>query len=221
MKKIIVTAALGLMLSLPLAAASFAGSVGEGNFNVYKGGHLADKLAGQNPIEDGAFLVCDGKCMIKSEGISLVAADKAKLAVRNEAKCFNLFLREGRVNYTITSKARQIAFHTPQGTYTSAEVIFNAASNPVVKGYAKVNADGSTEIGVEEGRLVFATAEGMKTVDANQKIVLAVSELPPGSEGSGIVGTLTNSDKIALGAGALVTGGTVLYSITKDASTNH
>ena len=117
--------------------------------------------------------------MIKSEGISLVAADKAKLAVRNQAKSFDLFLREGSVNYTITSKTRQIAFHTPQGTYTSAEVIFNAASNPVVRGYAKVNADGSTEIGIQEGRLLFATAEGMKTVDANQKIVLAVSEVPP------------------------------------------
>jgi len=182
---------------------------------VYKGGHLADKLAGQNPIEDGAFLVCDGRCMIKSEGISLVAADKAKLAVRNQTKSFDLFLREGSVNYTITSKARQIAFHTPQGTYTSAEVIFNAASNPVVRGYAKVNADGSTEIGIQEGRLLFATAEGMKTVDANQKIVLAVSEVPPAAQGIGNAAALSSSGKIALAAGTLVTGGTTMYGLLK------
>ena len=179
MNKAVLATAFGLMLSVStMATLATAGSVGHGDFGVYKGGQLADKLSGQNPIDEGALLVCDGKCMIKSEGVSLVAADQAKLAIRNEAKTFNLFLREGNVNYTITSDARQVAFHTPQGTYTTAEVIFNAAANPVVRGYARVNADGATEIGVEEGRLVFATADGMKTVDANQKIVLAVSEVP-------------------------------------------
>jgi hypothetical protein len=179
MNKAVLATAFGLVLSVSaMTTLATAGSVGHGDFGVYKGGQLADKLSGQNPIDEGALLVCDGKCMIKSEGVSLVAADQAKLAIRNEAKTFNLFLREGNVNYTITSDARQVAFHTPQGTYTTAEVIFNAAANPVVRGYARVNADGATEIGVEEGRLVFATADGMKTVDANQKIVLAVSEVP-------------------------------------------
>ena len=188
MNKAVLATAFGLMLSVStMATLATAGSVGHGDFGVYKGGQLADKLSGQNPIDEGALLVCDGKCMIKSEGVSLVAADQAKLAIRNEAKTFNLFLREGNVNYTITSNARQVAFHTPQGTYTTAEVIFNAAANPVVRGYARVNADGATEIGVEEGRLVFATAEGMKTVDANQKIVLAVSEVPaPRFEQAGV-----------------------------------
>ena len=134
MNKAVLAIAFGLMLSVStMATLATAGSVGHGDFGVYKGGQLADKLSGQNPIDEGALLVCDGKCMIKSEGVSLVAADQAKLAIRNEAKTFNLFLREGNVNYTITSNARQVAFHTPQGTYTTAEVIFNAAANPVVR----------------------------------------------------------------------------------------
>ena len=128
MNRLVMVTALGLMLSvIAMATLATAGSVGHGDFGVYKGGQLADKLSGQNPIEEGALLVCDGKCMIKSEGVSLVAADQAKLAIRNEAKSFNLFLREGNVNYTITSNTRQIAFHTPQGTYTTAEVIFNGS----------------------------------------------------------------------------------------------
>ncbi|MBM9537390.1 hypothetical protein [Desulfobulbus alkaliphilus] len=179
MKKGVFAMALALSMAVTATGITFAaGSIGHGNIDVYKGGQLADKLSGQNPVEDGALLVCDGKCMIRSEGISLVAADQAKLAIRNEDQAFNLYLREGQVNYTITNNTRQIAFHTPQGTYTTAEVIFNADSNPVVRGYALVNQDGSTEIGVEEGRLVFATAEGMKTVDAHHKIILAVSEVP-------------------------------------------
>ena len=215
MKKAVIASALGLVLSVSaLVAISTAGSVGHGDFGVYKGAQLADKLSGQNPIEEGSFLVCDGKCMIKSEGVSLVAADKAKLAIRNEDKSFNLFLREGSVNYTITSNARQIAFHTPQGTYTTAEVIFNASANSVVRGYAKVNADGATEIGVQEGRLVFATAEGMKTIDANQKIILAVSEIPAPATAGGNAGGASllpsTGGMVAIGTGVLVAGGTIV-----------
>jgi hypothetical protein len=216
MNKAVLATAFGLMLSVStMATLATAGSVGHGDFGVYKGGQLADKLSGQNPIDEGALLVCDGKCMIKSEGVSLVAADQAKLAIRNEAKAFNLFLREGNVNYTITSNARQIAFHTPQGTYTTAEVIFNAAANPVVRGYARVNADGATEIGVEEGRLVFATADGMKTVDANQKIVLAVSEVPApadnGNNDKGGAGFLKNPPVIF---GTVLAAGITTFVIT-------
>ena len=134
---------------------------------------LSRKLSGQNPIEDGALLVCDGKCMLKSEGISVIAADKSKLAVKNETDTFRLYIKEGVADFVINSNARKIAFYTPQGSYTVAEVVYNASSSPVVKGRVTVDSDGATEISVTEGRMVFATAEGMKTVDANHKIVLA------------------------------------------------
>lgn len=159
--------------------AAQGGSIGQGDFSVMKGDKLVDKLSGQNPLKDEAMLVCDGKCMVKSEGISLVAADQAKFAIKNEADTFRLFLREGSVDYVITDKARKIAFHTPEGVYSVAEIMFNAASNPVVRGSVKVNKDGKTEISVKEGRLTFATADGMKVVGANEKIVLAVSSPLP------------------------------------------
>lgn len=205
MRKGLFVLALAVTMTVTTTGIAFAaGSIGHGNIGVYKGDQLADKLSGQNPIEEGALLVCDGKCMIKSEGISLVAADQAKLAIRNQDQAFNLYLREGHVQYTITNNTRKIAFHTPQGTYTTAEVIFNADSNPVVRGYAQVNQDGSTVIGVEEGRLVFATADGMQTVDANHKIILAVSEVP----GESVVSNDTTKERTVLFGGigaALIT----------------
>lgn len=225
MKKVMIGAALVAVMHFSGVGNVLAsGSVGQGNIGVYKGGQLADKLSGQNPVEEGALLVCDGKCMIKSEGISLVAADQAKLAIKNEDKAFNLFLREGYVNYTITNNTRQIAFHTAQGTYTTAEVIFNAGSNPVVRGYVQVDKDGQTEIGVDEGRLVFATAEGAKIVDANHKIILAVSDVtgatgatPAGAAPAGVeIGTGTLGG--ILGIGALVTGVIVVSNTDSDNS---
>ncbi len=179
----LITGALTAALSLVTMNMVFAGgSIGHGNISVFKDDTLVSKLSGQNPIEDGALLVCEGKCILKSEGISVIAADKSKLAVKNETDTFRLYIKEGVADFVINSNARKIAFYTPQGSYTVAEVVYNASSTPVVKGSVTVASDGATEISVTEGRMVFATAEGMKTVDANHKIVLAqaiTSDLVP------------------------------------------
>ncbi len=150
------------------------GSIGYGDIAVYKSGKLTAKLSGQNPIENGSLMICDGKCMIKSEGISLIGEDNAQVAVMSGDDIFKLYVKEGKVSYIISSNVRKISFYTPDGTYTVAEVVFNAGNQTVVKGTVIVDKDGKTEISVTEGRLVFATADGMKTVDANHKIVLAV-----------------------------------------------
>ncbi len=206
MKKTFLRAvALAAVMALSTANMGFAagGSIGHGNLSVYKEGQLVSKLSGQNPIEDGALLVCDGKCMIKSEGISLIAADNAEVAVTNEADTFKLYVKEGRVDYNITSNTRTIAFYTPQGTYTVAEVVFNAAGQSAVKGYVEVDATGKTEITVTEGRMVFATAEGMKTVDANNRIVLAVT--PTGGE-SALLPLMFSSAAVVGGVGIMAAG---------------
>jgi hypothetical protein len=201
------------------AFAAQGGSIGQGDFAVMKGDKLVDKLSGQNPIQDESMLVCDGKCMVKSEGISLVAADQAKFAIKNETDTFRLFLREGSVDYVITDKARKIAFHTPEGVYSVAEIVFNAASNPVVRGSVRVTKEGKTEIEVKEGRMIFATADGMKAVGANEKIVLAV--LPAAAPV--LIGGFTTSEiatgALVLGAvGAGTAGGIIAYNNDKQHS---
>ncbi|HAX95780.1 MAG TPA: hypothetical protein DCY35_04560 [Prolixibacteraceae bacterium] len=189
MKERLLKVSLCLALSFGMvstaALAAQGGSIGQGDFSVMEGDRLVDKLSGLNPLKDESMLVCDGKCMVKSEGISLVAGDQAKFAIKNESDTFRLFLREGSVDYVITDKARKIAFHTPEGVYSVADIIFNAASNPVVRGTVMVNADGKTEISVKEGRMTFATADGMKTVGANEKIVLAIADVGAVGAGTG------------------------------------
>ncbi|BHH85119.1 hypothetical protein [Desulforhopalus sp. 52FAK] len=228
MKKTFIRAlALTTVLSLACVNMSFAagGSIGHGDISVYKNGQLTAKLSGKNPVEDGALLMCDGKCMLKSEGISIIAADKSQVAVTNLEDTFKLYLKEGKVDYIISSNARKIAFHTPQGTYTVAEVVFNASSGSVVKGSVVVGADGATEISVTEGKMVFATADGMKTVDANNKIILAVA--PGGAAAGGAAGGavaggaaagagITAATIGAVVAGAVVVGAAVVAANDDD-----
>jgi len=177
-KTILRTLTLTIALSIAAINIAFAGgSIGHGNISVYKDDVLVTKMSGQNPIEDGTMLICDGKCMLKSEGISLIALDKSQLGVANESDTFRLYMREGSADYIINNNARKVAFHTPEGAYTLADVVFDT-DTPVVKGNIQVDEEGNTEIIVSEGRMVFATEEGMKTVNANHKIVLAIGQTP-------------------------------------------
>ena len=194
-----------------------SGTVGQGNISVYKGGQLADKLTGQNPVEDEALLVCDGKCMIKSSGISLIGANGAKLAIKKDQELFNLLVNQGRVDFVITDSISQVAFYTPSGQYTVADIMFNAGTNNPVRGYMQVADDGAAEIGVHEGRMVFNTGEGAKTVDSNNRILLAAADLPAGTVPTPTTTSVPTAGTVSatpvFGTGAMIGGGMVAAAV--------
>ncbi len=204
-KSFLKAVALGAAMSFFVASSGFAagGSVVTGNISVYKGGELVSTLSGQNPIEDGVLFTCQGRCMVKSEGISLIGSDGAKIAVDSADDTFNLYIKEGKVEYTITNNSRTITFVTPDGAYSVADVVFDAASQSVVKGSVVVDAEGATHISVTEGKLVFATADGMQAVTAGNKIILAVN--PDAAAAGAIAG---GSEAAAVG-GAAAGGATI------------
>lgn len=200
-----------------------AGITGTGNIGVYRDGKVVQQLAGDSQINANDMLVCSGQCSLRSSGITLTANDQSRLAVRDSETNFDLFLAQGRVDFAITSAARTISFHTPEGTYSSAAVVFNAATEPVVRGWAQISPDGSTEIGVTEGKMVFTTADGEKIVDANHKIQLAASELPAEDEdddraaamlfgGSGKKGITASGAPPWLGGAVLIGGGLAILT---------
>ncbi len=163
---------------IPANALLAAGITGSGNIGVYKDGKVVERLTGESQISEDAMLVCNGQCSVQSSGIRFAANDQTKLAVRDDERNFDLFLSEGRVDFTITSAARTITFYTPQGTYTTAGAVFSASAEAAVRGWAQVRPDGTAEIGVTEGKMVFTTANGEQIVDSNHKIQLAASEIP-------------------------------------------
>lgn len=197
-----------------------AGILAEGNISVYKHGNLANTITGQSPVDEEALLVCNEKCMLKSTGVSLVGATGTELSVKSERKQFNLLLKEGKVDFILSGAVGKMAFYTPNGQYTVADVIFNAssASNPV-RGYMQVTPEGKAAVGVYEGRMIFNTAEGAKIVDSNNYILLAQSDVGGGVGAGAAAGTGGASAGAGVAAGggmfagistaALVTGGLV------------
>jgi hypothetical protein len=224
MKSMVKAVALSSVLCFVVAQAVFAtgGSIGYGDISVYKNDRLVTTLTGQNPVEDGALLECAGKCMVKSQGISLIGKNAAQFAVVGEDDNYNILLKAGALDYAISSNSRKITFYTPQGSYTIAEAVFNAAGSKAIKGSISVDENGQTEITVTEGRLVFATAEGMKTVDASQKIVLAQA-VESGAAAADTVtiggATFATGTVVAVAAtGTLVAAAAVSFSDDKNAT---
>ncbi len=239
-KRIICLSTLLVLFLIGSIGTSFAmpdGAVSQGNISVFKNGKLSKNLSGTSPVEDGSLLVCNGKCMIKSNGVSILAEDQAELAITNNKDgLFNLFVRRGHVEFIFSDSAKRIAFHTPEGVYSVADVMFNASTDSVVRGYMLVDDSGS-KVGVREGRMIFATAGGAKSVKANEHIILAMSDVKkkkevmkkaaaiiPAAEGSATATTAGGAESggtflgmtksTAIAAGTVVTAAAVGFSIS-------
>ncbi|MCI5163124.1 MAG: hypothetical protein D3917_14120 [Candidatus Electrothrix sp. AX5] len=226
-KKTISTAIMATILTAGIVSTqAVAGILAEGDISVYKGGNLSNTMTGQNPVDEEALLVCNDKCMIKTTGVSIVGATGTELSVKNDQEQFNLLLKKGHLDFILSGAIGKMGFYTADGQYTNADIIFNASTSTPVRGYMHVKADGSTKIGVYEGRMVFDTVEGAKTVDSNNYILLAQAgvaenEDDDDNEGGYLTsgseeGSMTTTDThlfAEIGTPTLVGGGIVLAGV--------
>jgi hypothetical protein len=188
--------ALFLVAGSTSAFAGLAGIIAQGDFSVYKKGKLAGKMSGTTPVAEESLLVCEGNCLIKTKGIALVVQDGTEMAVKRSQDQFNLMVMNGLVDFSLTEQAGKVAFYTADGQYTVGDPMFNASTEDAVRGYMQIADDGRARVGLHDGRMVFSTGEGAKTVNSNEYILLkaepevnssipgaSASELGPGAGG--------------------------------------
>ncbi|XCN72379.1 MAG: hypothetical protein Q3M24_19100 [Candidatus Electrothrix aestuarii] len=154
-----------------------AGVLAEGNISVYKGGKQVNTLTGQNPVDEEALLICNDQCMVKTTGVSIIGTAGSELAVKDSQKQFNLLLKKGKLDFVLTGSVGKMGFYTADRQYASADVVYNVSSSSPVRGYMELTPSGDTKIGVYAGRLVFNSAEGTKTIDSNNYILLAQADV--------------------------------------------
>ncbi|MCI5157082.1 MAG: hypothetical protein D3906_01335 [Candidatus Electrothrix sp. AUS1_2] len=165
-----------------------AGILAEGNISVYKGGKQINSFTGQNPVDEEALLVCNDRCMVKTTGVSIVGTAGSELAVKDGQEQFNLLLKKGKLDFVLTGSVGKMGFYTADKQYVSADVVYNVSSSSPVRGYMELTSTGDTKIGVSEGRLVFNSVEGVKTIDSNNYILLAQADVGGGAVGAGTAG---------------------------------
>ncbi len=190
---------------------AIGGSVSHGNISVYKNGDLADQLSGVSPVEDGALLVCYGKCMVKSVGISLLPSDRSQISVTNMSDSYNLFVRQGWVDFAISSNKRKIAFFTEKGRYTVAEAVMDSEGYSTVKGRFGVDDEGRPDISITEGEMDFEIDKALEAVDEDNTLAMAIN---PGTE----VTQASSLKTASLAAGGFLTTVIGLQAIDNDIS---
>ncbi|MCL7488979.1 MAG: hypothetical protein M8357_12495 [Desulfobulbaceae bacterium] len=152
----------------------------DGKVSMYQNGKMVNSFTNQGPIDENSLIACDGNCLVKIKGISLMANDQSRFAVKELAGSTNLYLENGKISFAISDTSKQFSFFTADGYYITSEGFISPAStNNSVKGYMQAT-DRGTEIGMDQGTMVIQTDEGIREVKSGQAILLA--QLPPGQQ---------------------------------------
>ncbi|MCW5209496.1 hypothetical protein VU10_04805, partial [Desulfobulbus sp. US1] len=102
----------------------------------------------------------------------------------------------GLVDFSLTEQVGKVAFYTAGGQYTVGDAMFNTSTDNAIRGYMQIADDGRARVGLHDGRMVFSTGEGPKTVNSNEYILLKAEP----EVNSSIPGV--SASEVGLGAGA-------------------
>jgi hypothetical protein len=236
MKSLVLRSALLLSAILAVSSSGFAATKGriipDGSVSLQKNGTVA-KFSEQTVLDENALIACDGNCMVKLQGISLVALDQSKFAVKESSDLLNLYVEQGRVNFVVSDTNQTFAFYTPDHRFVKTEgFIAPASTDQSVKGYINTS-DKAVEIGMERGSMIVQTDNGSQTINAGQSILLAQAEVPsnnpaPGNkeeddDGKGAAGwwaSLGTGGQVALAGGVIVGGALVINEVVDDDDPN-
>ena len=140
------------------------------------------------PLPQGSMLACEGKCLVQTQGLQLVARDKAIFALSEAQTKWDLAVKSGSIDFAISANAKQLAFHTAQDLIEVQEAIIPASSDGLVRGTIVVT-ENQAKLTVHQGALRVASHDGEQLIESGQFITLAQAKMapnaPPPKEGDG------------------------------------
>lgn len=166
---------------------------------LYKGDQKAGEFSAEAPFPEGYMLKCEGRCAAKLNNLYVVAEDKSLFSIKSAQESRELGLKEGTLYFALRNLPKVLVFATPERTFTAEQIVVNASTDGLIKGYVSVTPE-KAEIGVlEGGSMLISTSEGKKMVKSGQKIMVAAA--------SGAASSDAKPEKAAAAEGASSTGG--------------
>jgi hypothetical protein len=185
---VLVVAALFVLQPVLAMAASPVRVIPTGKVSVLSDGKEASQFRSEMPLPQGSMLACDGKCLVQTQGLQLVARDKAIFALSEAQSKWDLAVKSGSIDFAISANAKQLAFHTARDLIEVQEAIIPASSDGLVRGTIAVTED-QTKLTVHQGALRIAGQDGEQLIQSGQFITLAQAKVAPDAlplqEGSG------------------------------------
>jgi len=217
-KIIILLAGTAIFASVYITYAATKGRIlANGTVSLHKNGKVVRSFTEQGPIDENALIACEGTCMVKMKGLSLIAVDNTMFAVKELNQAVNLYVLRGRINFAVSDVSKEFSFYTPGGYFVKTEgFLAPASTDSSVKGYIDVS-EKIAEIGMDSGTMLVQTNNGPQTIPPGQSIQLAMVDVPEDGKkegndpGGGEVfswSSLSTGQQVAIiGAGAALTVG--------------
>lgn len=201
---VVVVAALFLLQPVLAMAASPARVIPAGKVSVLSDGKEVSQFRSEMPLPQGSMLACDGKCLVQTQGLQLVARDKAIFALSEAQSKWDLAVKSGSIDFAISANAKRLAFHTARDLIEVQEAIIPASSDGLVRGTIAVT-ENQTQLTVHQGALRVAGLDGEQLIQSGQFITLAQANMapnppPPKEGGNPSPGGLSTGAKIGIAA---------------------
>jgi hypothetical protein len=156
--------------------------------SLYKGDQKIGEFTTEAPFPEGYLLETKGRCAVKMDGLYLVAEDRSLFSIQDPRDGREIQLSKGTVFFALSTSTQSLVFDTPSQVFRAEQIIVNASTDNVLKGYLSVKPEG-TELGViEGGYMVISTGEGTRMLKSGERILVADS-------GKGASGAVSSKDR--------------------------
>jgi hypothetical protein len=122
-------------------AASPARLIPAGTVSVLENGKEVNRFKSEMPMPQGLTMAVNGKCIIQSQSLQLVAQDEAVFALTEAESRYDLTVKSGRVDFAMRSE--QNPFPSYPHDLIRAERAIVPAAAMVGEGFITVTKDGT------------------------------------------------------------------------------
>lgn len=152
-----------------------------GKATLWRGDQEIGVYTQEAPLPEGAIISTEGRCAIKLDDLYLVAEDKSVFSISTTGRQRNLFVKQGVVYFKTSAMMHELSFVTPNGQINVRQIRLKAAfGDASLKGYVAVT-EKQSELGVAEGGAMDVfTDDGLTTIEAGKKIILAQADMDIG-----------------------------------------
>jgi hypothetical protein len=146
----------------------------EGKVSLLADGKEINQFQSEMPLSEGSMMLCNGRCLVQTQNIQMVAQDQAVFALAEGKAYWDLTVKSGQVDFSMRADAKPIAFHTPLDTIQTAQALVPASNTGMVKGSIKVTEKESV-LNIQEGALQVMAPDGTQLVQSGQAVRLAAA----------------------------------------------
>ncbi len=134
----------------------------------------ADGRTDVYPVVSGKKIAYGEKALIRLAGATFVAEEGSALEVIDQGEQLGIDIEKGVVHFRIQPHRTVISFVTKDGSFDTPRVV--TADTSVIEGTITVNEKGTT-VELADGSVAALTTDGLRTVNAGERIQLAQSQV--------------------------------------------